>query len=109
MTRNLFRANRVTGVGTAGIFLTSACGNELVGNNVQNSAGDAGVIFDGPTGANVLVGNGGAVIDNGSFDCSGDGVPDPNIIGGPGRVLRGVPFTPPTNAVDGGGSAGRLH
>ena len=38
MTHNVFRANRVTGVGAAGIFLTSACRNELVGNNVQNSA-----------------------------------------------------------------------
>jgi len=107
MTHNVFRANRVTGVGTAGIFLTSACGNELVGNNVQNSAAAAGVIFDVPTGANIFVGDGGAVIDNGGFDCSGDGVPDPNIIGGPGRVLREAPFTPPPNVA--GGSAGRLH
>jgi len=107
MTHNVFRANRVTGVGAAGIFLTSACRNELVRNNVQNSAGDAGVIFDGPSGANIFVGNGGAVIDNGSFDCSGDGVSDPNIIGGPGRVLRGAPFTPPPNAAD--GSSSRLR
>ncbi len=108
MIHNAIRANRVTGAGAAGIFLTSACRNELVGNNVQNSSGDAGVIFDAATGANIFIGNGGAVIDNGSFDCSGDGVPDPNIIGGPGRVLRGAPFTPPPNA-GGGGSAGRLR
>jgi len=107
MIHNVIRANRVTNVGAAGIFLTSACRNEVVWNNVQNSGGNAGVIFDAPTGANVFVGNGGAVIDNGSFDCSGDGAPDANIIGGPGSVLHGAPFTPPPNAADGG--AGRLH
>jgi len=107
MIHNAIRANRVTGAGTAGVFLTSACNNDVVGNNVQNTGGEAGVIFDGSTGANVFVGNGGAVMDNGSFDCSGDGVPDANIIGRPGSVLHGATFTPPPNAA--GGSAGRLH
>jgi len=52
------------------------------------------------------VGNVTAVIDNGSFDCDGDGVPDPNIITGPGRVLHG-PFSPaPSNAA---GSSGKFQ
>jgi len=65
-----------------------------------------GAIFDGPTGANVLVGNVTVVIDNGSFDCDGDGVPDPNIITGPGRVLHG-PFSPAPS--DAAGSTGKFQ
>ena len=106
ITGNLFSTNQVTGAGAAGIFLTSACNNTLLGNDVQGNAGNVGAIFDGPTGANVLVGNVTAVIDNGSFDCDGDGVPDPNIITGPGRVLHG-PFSPaPSNAA---GSTGKFQ
>jgi len=106
ITGNLFSTNQVTGAGAAGIFLTSACNNTLLGNDVQGNAGNVGAIFDGPTGANVVVGNVTAVIDNGSFDCDGDGVPDANIITGPGRVLHG-PFSPaPSNAA---GSTGKFQ
>ena len=49
-----------------------------------------GAIFDAETGANTLVGNQNVVIDNGDFDCNGDGVADPNIITGRGAVLNGV-------------------
>ncbi len=37
-----------------------------------------------------MVDNKGVVVDNGNFDCDGDGVPDPNIITGHGAVLHGV-------------------
>jgi len=47
------------------------------------------------TGANVFDGNQTVVIDNGSFDCDGDGQPDRNVISGPGRVLH-VPQGPPS-------------
>ena len=33
---------------------------------------------------------GGLLIDNGAFDCDGDGVNDPNIITGAGAVMHGV-------------------
>jgi hypothetical protein len=89
MTDNVFRNNQISGAGSAAIFLSSACGNELVGNNLQGNAEDVGAIFDVPTGANIMVGNKNVVIDNGSFDCDGDGVVDPNVITGRGAHLRG--------------------
>lgn len=98
MTDNVFRNNQISGAGSAGIFLTSACRNELFGNNLQGNADDLGAVFDVPTGANVMVGNKNVVIDNGDFDCDGDGVADPNTITGPGRVKRGVAFGAPDDA-----------
>ncbi len=47
-------------------------------------------IFTSTTGANTLVGNQTVVVDNGAFDCDGDGVNDANIITGLGAVLNGV-------------------
>jgi hypothetical protein len=48
------------------------------------------VIFTELTGANTLVGNQNVVIDNGNYDCDGDGPIDPNIISGSGAVDNGV-------------------
>lgn len=100
MTANVFRNNRVSGADSGGVFVHSACRNQFIGNDLQGNAGNVGAIFDETTGANLLVGNSTVVIDNGGgFDCDGDGVGDPNIITGPGRVRRGVPLgTPPTGA-----------
>ena len=92
MTDDVFRNNQISGAGSAGIFLTSACRNQLFGNNLQGNADDVGTVFDVPTGANVMVGNSNVVIDNGNFDCDADGIADPNTIGGPGRVKHGVAF-----------------
>lgn len=90
ITDNLFSANQITGAGSAGIRLQSACRNTLVGNNLQGNAGNLGVVFDATTGANTLVGNQNIAIDNGAFDCNGDAANDPNIITGRGAVLHGV-------------------
>jgi hypothetical protein len=90
MLNNAFRSNVVTGAASGGVFAGLACGNTFVGNNLQGNAGNIGLIFDATTGANTLVGNGTTVIDNGSFDCDGDGVNDPNIITGAGAVTHGV-------------------
>jgi len=90
MLNNIFRSNVVTGAASGGIFGRLACGNTFVGNNLQRNAGTIGLIFDATTGANTLVGNGTIVIDNGAFDCNGDGVNDPNIITGAGAVTHGV-------------------
>lgn len=92
ITDNAFRNNQISGAAGAGIFLSSACRNDLFGNNLQGHAGDLGAVFDVPTGANIMVGNMNVVIDNGDLDCDGDGVADPNVITGPGRVSRGAPF-----------------
>ncbi len=90
MLNNAFRSNVVTGAASGGVFVRLACGNAFVGNDLQGNAGNIGLIFDATTGANTLVGNGTIVIDNGAFDCNGDGVNDPNIITGAGAVSHGV-------------------
>lgn len=87
---NVFRNNKATAAGEAGIFAQLACGNVFVGNNLQGNANDLGAYFAELTGANTLVGNKNVVADNGNFDCDGDGVVDPNIITGPGRAKSGV-------------------
>ncbi len=87
---NVFNYNRATGAGKAGVFANQACNNVFVGNDLQGNVGNIGAIFAATTGANTLVGNGTIVIDNGAFDCDGDGVNDPNIITGAGAVLNGV-------------------
>ena len=92
MLNNTFRSNVITGSASGGVFARLACGNVFVGNALQRNAGDIGLIFDATTGANTSVGNGTIVIDNGGFDCNGDGVNDPNIITGAGAVTHGVTF-----------------
>ncbi len=86
----VIRNNQFTGAGSAGIFARLLCSALFEGNNLNGNAGNTGLIFDVPTGANTVVGNTNVVIDNGAFDCDGDGVNDPNIIGGKGAVLHGV-------------------
>jgi len=66
-----------------------ACGNVFVGNNLQGNAGNVGLVFDVTSGANSYAGDPSVVVDNGGFDCNGDGVNDPNIITGPGAARHG--------------------
>ena len=87
---NVFSNNRITGSGEAGIFARLACGNEFIGNNLQGNAGDVGAIFPDSSGANTLAGNGTIVVDDGAFDCDGDGLNDPNVITGAGAVRHGL-------------------
>ncbi|UCG75524.1 MAG: right-handed parallel beta-helix repeat-containing protein [Gemmatimonadota bacterium] len=86
---DIFATNKVTGSGLAGIFLSDACGNRLVGNNLNGNADGLGMWFDESTGANVFVGQGSVVVNNGDYDCDGDGVVDPNLISGAGSILTG--------------------
>jgi hypothetical protein len=96
MTDNVFLSNRISGAGSAGIFLTSACRNQLAGNLLEGNAGDVGLVFDAATGANAFAGNQRLVVDNGgALDCDGDGIGDPNIISGPGLARRGGHGPPP--------------
>jgi len=110
MTHNAFGNNQVSGAGSAAIFVQWACSNTFLGNNLEGNGRSPSAIFDATTGANVLVlvGAKNLVIDNGGgFDCDGDGVGDPNIIAGPGRVVRGVSVASPADAAV--GSSGRLQ
>jgi hypothetical protein len=100
MTGSLFRANRVTDAGMAGIFAQLACNNSFVGNNLQGNAGDFGLVFDKTTGANTFTGNANLVVDNGTFDCDGDGVNDPNIISGPGTARHGLQLSRVASGAD---------
>ena len=87
---NVFSNNRITASGEAGIFAHLACRNAFVGNNLQGNAGDVGAVFPDSSGANTLAGNGTIVVDDGAFDCDGDGLNDPNVITGAGAVRHGL-------------------
>jgi hypothetical protein len=98
MTDNVFAQNIVTGAATAGIFARLACRNTFAQNDLNGNGGNIGLTLDATTGANIVVlprGNTSDVIDNGSFDCDGDGQVDPNRITGPGRIRTNVAFQPP--------------
>jgi nitrous oxidase accessory protein NosD len=86
----VFSNNRISGAGTAGVFPRLACGNAFVGNNLQGNPGSVGLLFDVTSGANTYAGDRTVVVDNGAFDCDGDGVNDPNIISGPGMARHGL-------------------
>ena len=75
-----FRSNVVTGAASGGVFARKACGNVFVGNNLQGNGSNIGLIFPDTSGANTVVGNPSVIVDNGAYDCNGDGVNDPNII-----------------------------
>src|SRR5206468_2851845 len=87
-----FSANVVTGAASGGIFARKACGNVFVGNNLQGNESNIGLIFPDTSGANTVVGNSNVIVDNGAYDCNGDGGNDPNIDrpdrDPPGRVGR---------------------
>ncbi len=85
-----FGANVVTGAASGGIFARKACGNVFMGNNLQGNGSNIGLIFPDTSGANTVVGNSNVIVDNGAYDCNGDGVNDPNIITGAGAVMHGV-------------------
>ncbi len=85
-----YSSNVVTGAASGGIFARKACGNVFVGNTLQGNGGNIGLIFPDTSGANIVVGNPNVVVDNGAYDCDGDGVNDPNIITGAGAVIHGV-------------------
>ena len=90
MTGNRFLTNRATGAGIAGVLARLACGNTFVGNNLQGTVGNLGLVFDASSGANTYAGDRSVVVDNGAFDCNGDGLNDPNIISGPGMARHGL-------------------
>ncbi len=85
-----FRSNVVSGAANGGVFARKACGNVFVGNNLQGNAGNIGLIFPDTSGANTVVSDPTVIVDNGAYDCDGDGVIDPNNIVGAGAVLHGV-------------------
>ncbi len=111
LIENVFRDNTVTGADSAGMLVRSACRNTFVNNDLNGNGGNFGALFAVTTGANILVSplsSTNEVIDNGgAFDCNGDGVGDPNIITGPGVVLKGVPVSSAADVEP--GSLGRLR
>src|SRR2546426_5063314 len=81
MVDNIFQNNRASGAGDAGIFAQAACRNTFDGNDVSGNGGNIGAVFEATTGANVMLlplSNRSVTIDNGCFDCNGDGRVDPN-------------------------------
>ncbi len=91
VVRSVFSSNSVTGAGRAGVFAQRACANQFASNDLRGNAADLGLVLNDSTGANVVAGVLNAtVINNGAFDCDGDGRIDPNIITG-GVAHRGPP------------------
>lgn len=86
----LIKNNHFTDAGIAGAYMDAACGNTFIGNNLRGSPRDGGLILDTRTGANAVNGVGKSVIDNGVFDCDGDGTIDSNVVAGSGTPRRGV-------------------
>lgn len=88
----LFRANRVTASGKAGVLVRAACANAFIGNRLSGNGGGVAAFLDTNSGANGFAGNNDGVVDQGSFDCDGDGVTDPNRITGTKSVRGGGPW-----------------
>ena len=106
MIDNIFQNNRASGAGDAGIFAQAACRNTFDGNDVSGNGGNIGAVFEATTGANVMLlplSNRSVTIDNGFFDCNGDGRVDPNRIVGPGPRRR-MPVPPRPDVVAGSSS-----
>ncbi len=85
-TNNVVRRNTVTNSGLGAFYAAEACGNTFFGNHVGRN--DVVMGFDLVSGSNVFRGHTGKVIDNGDFDCDGDGNADPNLISGSNRVVK---------------------
>jgi len=95
--QNLFASNQISAAGRSGIFADRACSNQFASNDLRGNAGDLGLFLTDTTGANVVAGVYNAVvIDNGAFDCDGDGRTDPNII--TGGVTHHQPAPPDTSS-----------
>ena len=82
VTGLLARNNALAGAENA-IHVNRACTNAFVANKVSASGANAPVFFTSSTGANNLMGGDNSVnVDNGNFDCDGDGSVDPNFLTG---------------------------
>src|SRR3989442_399698 len=106
MVDNIFQNNRASGAGDAGIFAQAACRNTFDGNDLSGNGGNIGAVFEATTGANVMflpLSNRSVTIDNGFFDCNGDGRVDPNRIVCP-RPRRRMPVPPRPDVVAGSSS-----
>lgn len=96
VTGLLARNNTLSGAQN-GIHVNGACTNAFVANKVSSPSGTP-VFFTATTGANNLMGGDNSVsVDNGNFDCDGDGTVDPNFLTGrktsgaePGPTMRDV-------------------
>jgi Right handed beta helix region len=95
VAENLFASNQVSGSGRAGIFADRACSNRFASNDLRGNTDDLGLLLTDTTGANVVAGvENAVVVDNGAFDCDGDGRTDPNFI--TGGVAHHRPAPPDT-------------
>jgi hypothetical protein len=96
VTGLLARNNTLNGAVNA-IRVNRACTNAFVANKTTSASGTP-VFFTATTGANNLLGGDNSVnVDNGAFDCDGDGSVDPNFLTGrkkagaePGETMRDV-------------------
>ncbi len=83
---SIIRANTIDGPQAIGINLTRACWNRVELNDISAASGTLRAKFEMNTGANVYIGNAALVVDEGNFDCDGDGDADPNTIMGSSTV-----------------------
>lgn len=79
VTGTVFRGNRIGDAGWGGILARSSCGNELVNNRIS---GSPGIHLAESSGDNHMRATFGSVIDDGAYDCDGDGTIDANRVSG---------------------------
>jgi nitrous oxidase accessory protein NosD len=84
--------NKFSDAGAGGVFIDNACRGTFIGNNLNGNPDKNGLLLDLRTGAFAINGNKNVMTDNGSWDCDGDGVADPNILSGGGKAKTGVTF-----------------
>src|SRR5882762_5969045 len=109
LTHSQIQRNQISGPVVDGIRTSSFAGalrgvaqnvlssNRFASNDLRGNAGDLGLFLTDTTGANVVAGvQNAVVIDNGAFDCDGDGRIDPNII--TGGVSHRQPAPPDTGS-----------
>lgn len=88
---SIIRENRIEGPQAIGISLNRACWNRIENNEIRVAAGTLRARFEATTGANVYVGSPARVLDEGNFDCDGNGYTDPNTIAGKTGVSSSQP------------------
>lgn len=76
------RNNTITGAGAGGVHISDGCYTGILDNDLSGNADDLGILLGEETGGFQYTEGDYEIIDLGNRDCNGDGVADPNGVGG---------------------------